>query len=54
MDNQSIQNSIVKFTDTEVDISLQSVADAKRALKEAKLKKRSTLSQREIYLNFKS
>jgi len=49
MDNQSVQNSIVKFTDTEVDISLQSVADAKRALKELRLKKKEyALAKRDI------
>lgn len=49
MDTQSSQNNIVKFTDTDLDISLRSVADAKRALKELKLKKKEyALAKRDI------
>lgn len=48
MDTQSGQNSIVKFT-PEMNISLHSLADAKRALKELKLKKKEyVLAKRDI------
>ena len=49
MDTHSSQNSIIKFTDTEMDISLHSVAGAKRVLKELKLKKKEyALAKRDI------
>lgn len=49
MDTQSGQNSIVTFTDTEVNVSFHSVADAKRVLKELKLKKKEyALAKRDI------